>query len=49
MEGYPKQVEQVRNGEVKVIKFLLGHIIREARGKAKADEIEKMLTERFGL
>ncbi|GAO52086.1 glutamyl-tRNA amidotransferase subunit B [Saitoella complicata NRRL Y-17804] len=49
LENYPKQVEQVRNGEVKVIKFLLGQVMSETRGKAKADEIEKMLNERFGL
>lgn len=45
----PRVVEQVRGGNLKAANALLGPIMKETRGTAKADVVKKMLGEMLGV
>ncbi|MDW8425356.1 MAG: Asp-tRNA(Asn)/Glu-tRNA(Gln) amidotransferase subunit GatB [Meiothermus sp.] len=45
----PKVVEQVKSGNLKAANALLGPIMKETRGTAKADVVKKMLGEMLGV
>ncbi|RDI94553.1 Asp-tRNA(Asn)/Glu-tRNA(Gln) amidotransferase subunit GatB [Meiothermus sp. QL-1] len=45
----PKVVEQVRAGNLKAANALVGPIMRETRGTAKADVVKRMLGEMLGV
>jgi aspartyl-tRNA(Asn)/glutamyl-tRNA(Gln) amidotransferase subunit B len=45
----PKVVEQVQSGNLKAANALLGPIMKETRGTAKADVVKKMLSEMLGV
>ncbi len=43
----PEEVERFRNGEEKVIKFLMGQVMRALRGKADAQIVQKLLKDQL--
>lgn len=47
--AHPKVVEQVKTGNLKAANALLGPIMKETKGTAKADVVKKMLSEMLGV
>lgn len=47
--AHPKVVEQVRGGNLKAANALLGPIMKETKGTAKADVVKKILGEMLGV
>jgi aspartyl-tRNA(Asn)/glutamyl-tRNA(Gln) amidotransferase subunit B len=43
----PAAVADVRAGKPQAIKFLVGQVMRETRGQAKADAVQALLEERL--
>ncbi|HEV8574070.1 MAG TPA: hypothetical protein VGR43_05110 [Dehalococcoidia bacterium] len=44
----PKAVEDYRSGKETAIKFLVGQVMRETRGRAKPDAVLQALREKLG-
>jgi len=45
----PKPVEDVKNGEVKAIGFLVGQAMKQSQGKANPAEIQKIIKSKLGV
>ncbi|MDP2812359.1 MAG: Asp-tRNA(Asn)/Glu-tRNA(Gln) amidotransferase subunit GatB [bacterium] len=43
----PKQVEEYKSGKVAVLKFLVGQVMKESKGKANPEKAEKILKEKL--
>ena len=43
LDENPKPVEDIKNGEVKVIGFLVGQVMKESKGKANPAEAQKII------
>jgi len=43
LKAYPEQVEQYKQGKETVIKYLLGQVMRETKGKADPQKVEKLI------
>ena len=48
IEANPAAVADVRAGKPQAIKFLVGQVMRETRGQAKAETVRQLLEERLG-
>jgi aspartyl-tRNA(Asn)/glutamyl-tRNA(Gln) amidotransferase subunit B len=44
----PKPVEDYRRGKEEAIKFLVGQVMRETKGRAKPDVVLEILREKLG-
>lgn len=49
LSGNPKASEDVRNGEMKAIGFLVGQVMKESKGKANPALAQKLIKEELGL
>jgi aspartyl-tRNA(Asn)/glutamyl-tRNA(Gln) amidotransferase subunit B len=47
LDANPAAVADVRAGKPQAIKFLVGQVMRETRGQAKADSVQKLIEERL--
>ena len=47
MALHPDNVERYRTGEVKVLNFLMGQVMRRTHGKADPNAVRELLTERL--
>ncbi len=45
----PKPAEDVRNGELKAIGFLVGKVMQSSKGKANPAEVQKIMRKRLGV
>jgi aspartyl-tRNA(Asn)/glutamyl-tRNA(Gln) amidotransferase subunit B len=45
----PKPVEEIKNGEMKVIGFLVGQVMKESKGKANPAMVQKIIREKLGV
>jgi len=43
----PKAAEEVKNGEMKVIGFLVGQVMKASKGKANPAEVQKIIRKEF--
>jgi aspartyl-tRNA(Asn)/glutamyl-tRNA(Gln) amidotransferase subunit B len=48
IQSNPKPVEDYRRGKDEAIKFLVGQVMRETRGRAKPDMVTEILREKLG-
>ncbi len=48
IQNNPKPVEDYRRGKEEAIKFLVGQVMRETRGRAKPDMVTEILREKLG-
>lgn len=44
-----KAAADIKNGELKAIGFLVGQVMKESKGKANPENVQKMIKERLGL
>jgi aspartyl-tRNA(Asn)/glutamyl-tRNA(Gln) amidotransferase subunit B len=49
IDDNPKASEEVKNGETKVIGFLVGQVMKESKGKANPGLVQKILKEKLGV
>ena len=47
LQGFPKAVEDYRGGKEEAIKFLVGQVMRETRGRARPDTVHQLLQEKL--
>ncbi len=47
LDNYPKAVEDHRRGKEEAIKFLVGQVMRETKGRARPDIVHQLLRERL--
>lgn len=45
----PDAVQKVQSGKLQAIKFLVGQVMKLARGRASASEVEQMIRQRLGV
>ena len=48
IQDNPKAVDDYRGGKEEAIKFLVGQVMRETRGRAKPEVITEILREKLG-
>ncbi len=46
--NFPKQVEQYRAGQEKLLQFLVGQVMKASRGKANPAQVNQLLREKLG-
>ena len=46
--AYPKVVEDYKSGKIQAAKFLFGLVMREMKGKADPQAVQKVLEEKLG-
>ena len=49
LEQHTNEAERLRNGDIKLMQFFLGQIMKASKGNADPDIARQALTERFGL
>lgn len=49
LENNPKPVEDIKNGEIKVIGFLVGQVMKESKGKANPAMVQKIIRDKLGV
>jgi aspartyl-tRNA(Asn)/glutamyl-tRNA(Gln) amidotransferase subunit B len=49
LEANPKPVEDIKNGEIKVIGFLVGQVMKESKGKANPAMVQKIIRDKLGV
>jgi aspartyl-tRNA(Asn)/glutamyl-tRNA(Gln) amidotransferase subunit B len=49
IEDNPGPVEEIKNGETKVIGFLVGQIMKQSRGKANPAVAQKIIRKKLGV
>jgi len=49
LDDNPKPAEEVKNGEMKVIGFLVGQVMKESKGKANPAMVQKLIREELGV
>jgi aspartyl-tRNA(Asn)/glutamyl-tRNA(Gln) amidotransferase subunit B len=47
LEDFPKAVEDFRRGKEEALKFLVGQVMRETRGRARPDIVHQLLQEKL--
>ncbi|MDI6857657.1 MAG: Asp-tRNA(Asn)/Glu-tRNA(Gln) amidotransferase subunit GatB [Dehalococcoidia bacterium] len=48
LEANPKAVQDYRSGKTEAVRFLVGQVMRETKGRANADLVNSLLRERLG-
>ena len=48
LEANPKAVQDYRSGKTQAVRFLIGQVMRETKGRANADLVNTLLRERLG-
>ena len=49
LDANPKPVEDVKNGEMKAIGFLVGQVMKESQGKANPGLAKEIITKNLGV
>jgi aspartyl-tRNA(Asn)/glutamyl-tRNA(Gln) amidotransferase subunit B len=49
LESNPKPAEDVRNGEMKAIGFLVGQVMKESKGQANPAMVQKIIRDKLGV
>jgi aspartyl-tRNA(Asn)/glutamyl-tRNA(Gln) amidotransferase subunit B len=49
LEANPEIAERLRNGDMKPIGVIVGHVMRETRGRADGGEVTRLVREKLGL
>jgi aspartyl-tRNA(Asn)/glutamyl-tRNA(Gln) amidotransferase subunit B len=49
LQANPKPVEEIKNGEIKVIGFLVGQVMKESKGKANPAMVQKIIRQKLGV
>jgi aspartyl-tRNA(Asn)/glutamyl-tRNA(Gln) amidotransferase subunit B len=49
LEANPNPVEEIKNGEMKVIGFLVGQVMKESKGKANPAMVQKIIRDKLGV
>jgi aspartyl-tRNA(Asn)/glutamyl-tRNA(Gln) amidotransferase subunit B len=49
LENNPKPTEDVKNGEMKAIGFLVGQVMKQSAGKANPAIVQKIIREKLGV
>ena len=49
LHANPKAAEDVKNGEMKAIGFLVGQVMKESKGKANPGVTQKLIKKQLGL